>query len=254
MNNLVQQSAPPQQYMVQYRAGNTDIVLDEQTVVNYLVSGKVENVTPQEVVMFMKLCEHQGLNPFLHEAYLVKYGRDNPAQIVVGKSALEKRAYRNQRYKGIIGGIIVVRQDGVIDYRVGEFYLPEERIVGGWAKVFVDGFTNPIESSVSMAEYNSGKSVWTQKPATMIHKVAKVHALREAFPEDMAGMYSAEEVGAYDLPEAPIEPPHGIRADVFPHNAPDGATVGVQNVVEAEIAPPPQEQYEYDEFAELMGG
>ncbi len=235
MNNLVQQPAPPQQYMVQYKAGNTDIVLDEQTVVNFLVSGKAESVTPQEVIMFMKLCEHQGLNPFLGEAFLVKYSESNPAQIVVGKNALEKRAYRNQRFRGIVGGIIVVRTDSVIDYRVGEFYLPEERLVGGWAKVFVDGYTNPIESSVSMAEYNQGKSVWSQKPATMIHKVAKVHALREAFPEEMAGMYSAEEVGAYDLPEAPVDMP-----------AP-------QNIVEAEIAPPPQEQYECDEFAEIMG-
>lgn len=241
MNNLVQQPAPPQQYMVQYKAGNTDIVLDEQTVVNYLVNGDIQNVTPQEVTMFMKLCEHQGLNPWLREAYLVKYG-NQPATIVTGKTALEKRAARCDRFRGFEAGIIVLRTDGVIENRTGTFYLPEERLVGGWARVYVDGYAKPVEAAVSMQEYIGKKrdgtvnGQWSAKPATMIRKVAKVQALREAFPEDMAGMYSAEEVGAYDLPEAPVDMP-----------AP-------QNIVEAEIAPPPQEQYEYDEFAEIMGG
>lgn len=242
MNNLVQQPAPPQQYMVQYKAGNTDIVLDEQTVVNYLVNGDSKNVTPQEVIMFMKLCEHQGLNPWLREAYLVKYGNQQ-ASIVTGKTAFEKRAARCDKYRGFEAGIIVVRQDGSIENRTGTFYLPEERLVGGWARVYVDGYAKPVETAVSMQEYigrkrdGSVNGQWNAKPATMIRKVAKAQALREAFPEDFHDTYIAEEVGAYDLPEMPIEPPH----------------VGQQTIVETEIAPPPQEQYEYDEFAEIMG-
>ena len=35
---------------------------------------------------------------------------------------------------------------------------------------------------------------WTKQPATMIEKVAKVRALREAFVEDLGGMYDADEI------------------------------------------------------------
>jgi hypothetical protein len=64
----------------------------------------------------------------------------------------------------------------------------------------------------------------------MIRKVALVQALREAFPEDLAGMYAAEEVGAAgDLPvdiitdevlegevtEAPVEPESSAADALF---------------------------------------
>lgn len=238
MNNSIIPQQAQQQFAVTYMAGNTEIRLDEGTVFNYLVSGNKNSVTQQEIVLFMKMCEHQGLNPFLKETYLVKYSASDSAQHIIGKGALEKRAFRNPRYKGIVGGIIVRRGDGQIDYRVGEFYLPEEKIVGGWAKVFVDGYHNPIEASVAFAEYNTGKSIWAKKPATMIHKVATMHALRSAFPEELAGMYIAEEVDAHDLPDAPAEQ----------------LQQGTQNVIETEIAPPPMEQPEFADFSELMGG
>lgn len=231
------QPAPAQQQMqkpeiVTYKVGGYDIRLDPDTVVNCLVSGDAQNVTLQEIMLFIRLCQYQGLNPFLRDAYLVKYG-SNPAQIVVGKGALEKRASRCQRYRGFEAGIIVRRTDGGIDWRTGTFILPEEQLIGGWARVYVDGFAHPVEAAVSLHEYNTGKSVWGQKPATMIRKVAKSQALREAFPEDMQGMYEAEERGlAYeDLSEVPVE---------------------VQPVQDYP-APPVQEQ-EFDDFADIMTG
>ena len=58
-------------------------VLTADTVRNYLVSGN-GNVADQEVVMFIELCKAQHLNPFIREAYLIKFG-NSPANIVVGK-------------------------------------------------------------------------------------------------------------------------------------------------------------------------
>ncbi|HBF3006568.1 TPA: recombinase RecT, partial [Clostridioides difficile] len=57
-------------------------ILDYTTVKNYLVSGN-GNVTDQEVLMFIELCKAQKLNPFIKEAYLIKFG-NSPANIVVG--------------------------------------------------------------------------------------------------------------------------------------------------------------------------
>ena len=89
--------------------------------------------------------------------------------------------------------------------RKGTFKLPVETLVGGWAEVFRKDWKNSIYCSVSLEESiqkkNDGtpNSNWTKQPATMIEKVAKVRALREAFVEDLAGMYEAEEMNV-DLP------------------------------------------------------
>ena len=53
----------------------------------------------------------------------------------------------------------------------------------------------PFYDEVPLEEYSTGKSSWQKMPGTMIRKVALVHALREAFPEDFQGLYSPEEMG-----------------------------------------------------------
>ena len=60
-------------------------VLTADTVKNYLVSGNGA-ATDQEVMMFIELCKAQRLNPFIREAYLIKFG-NSPANIgiVTGK-------------------------------------------------------------------------------------------------------------------------------------------------------------------------
>ena len=198
-NQLMPQGYAPQPQTpaplapVSYQVGGATVNLDWMTVKNFLVSGDAKNVTDQEVAMFMNLCKYQKLNPFVKEAYLVKYG-SSPASIITGKGAMEKRANRNENFEGFDAGVIVVNLNGQLEYRDGEFVLPEERLVGGWCKVYVKGYTHPVKASVSLAEYSTGKSTWAAKPATMIRKVAKMHALREAFPEDLEGLYGAEEM------------------------------------------------------------
>ena len=65
--------------------------LSPQIVRDYLVSGDKERVSMQEIVMFINLCKFNGLNPWLREAYCIKYGNE-PATMVTGKEAFEKRA------------------------------------------------------------------------------------------------------------------------------------------------------------------
>lgn len=231
---------------VTYKAGNADVTLSLGMIKKYLVTGSPENVTEQEMMMFMSLCRYQGLNPFVRDAYLIKYG-SQPATIVVGKGALEKRAQRCERYRGFEAGIIVRTGDGSIEHRTGTFYLPEEQLVGGWAKVFVDGFTHPVEAAVSMQEYigrkkdGSVNSQWATKPATMIRKVAKAQALREAFPEDMQGMYVAEEMGVDNLDETIVEQPAESPA-------------ARPEIIDVPVAQPQEDDTPFDDFASIMEG
>ena len=170
----------------------TGQVLTADTVKNYLVSGNGQ-VTDSEVLMFIELCKAQHLNPFIREAYLIKFG-NSPANIVVGKDVFVKRAYRNPNFKGMKAGIVILTKDGNMQYREGSLKAPGEALIGGWCEVYVKDMEYPIRSEVSMEEYSKGQSTWKQMPAVMIRKCAMVTALREAFPEDLQGMYDAAEM------------------------------------------------------------
>lgn len=200
---------------VEYKCGEETVKLSPAIIRNYLVNGN-GNVTDQEVVMFLNLCRFQHLNPFLREAYLIKFG-NQPATIVTGKDAIIKRAYRNPKFAGQQAGVVIFHpESGELEYRNGSLLMTNEQLVGGWAKVYVKDYEVPIEAVVSYQEYvgvkNDGSvnGQWAKKPATMIRKVALVQALREAFPEDLGGLYASEEMNI-ELDEtataAPIEIP-----------------------------------------------
>lgn len=225
--------------IVRYKADNgQDIEVTEQDVRDLMAANgnAMENVTSQEVKMFLRLCQSQRLNPFTRDAYIVKYG-NQPASVIAGKDAFVKRATRNKRYRGHEAGITVVRKarkDGgvqtVIDRREGSMVLPGEELVGGWAKVYLEGYECPIYEEVALSEYTApdkyGKNGWAKMPATMIRKVALCHALREAFPEDLGGLYGAEEMDqaaprqSYEEPAPQAPAVEGVETVQQPAAAP----------------------------------
>lgn len=191
---------PAQQNIVEYQAGDEMIKLSPEMVKRFLVNGG-GNVSNEELFMFMNLCRYQHLNPFTREVYLIKYGDRQAATMVVGKDVHLKRAKRHPEFAGLQAGIIIQGPDGGCYDREGTFYNPEtERLVGGWARVKIHGWDVDLYNSVNLSEYVGKKAngeingQWSSKPATMIRKVAIVQALREAFPEDTAGMYVQEEI------------------------------------------------------------
>ena len=204
--------------IVRYKTESGEVVLTTDIVKKYLVSGKPEKVTEEEVMMFLNLCKYQRLNPFIREAYLVKYSDNQPASMVVGKDTLLKRAARNPHFDGLTAGVIV-RKGDQITQRIGSLVLDDEDLVGGWAKVYRKDWKAPVEVTVSLREYKKtlpdGRPManWSSMPATMIRKVALAQALREAFPEDFSQLYAAEEmpVDESQLDETPIEVPYEIR-------------------------------------------
>lgn len=58
----------------------------------------------------------------------------------------------------------------------------------------VAGSIGDYTATVYFDEYDTGKNLWLSKPHTMIAKVAEMHALRSAFPEEMAKQYITEEM------------------------------------------------------------
>lgn len=174
---------------VSYIANGEEVKLSGTTVRNYLVRGN-KDVTDQEVVMFINLCKFQKLNPFLNEAYLVKFGDE--AQIITSKEAFMKRATRSPDYNGQKAGIIVERNGEIVELE-GCFSLSTDKLLGGWCNVFLKNMEHPVTSKINLEEFSKGQATWNQMPKNMIRKTAIVQALREAFPEDLGALYTEEE-------------------------------------------------------------
>ena len=145
-----------------------------------------------------------------------------------------KRAVLNPQYAGMESGIIVVDKDGNVIERPGTFKLASEELVGGWAKVYIKNRQHPSYASVSFDEVAQRKkdgtlnSNWNGKGATMVEKVAKVRALREAFVDDLGGMYDADEIP--ETNSQGLQNVHGSDKIIIEQNdIPEG------NVVDANI-------------------
>jgi phage recombination protein Bet len=146
-------------------------------------------------MQFISICKYNQLNPFLNEAYLVKFNGANPtAQMVVSKEALMKRAEQSIEYDGFNAGLIIEREGAMIDVE-GSFTLPNDKLLGGWAEVHRKDRKFPYVSRISISEYDKKQNLWNDKKSTMIRKTAIVQAMREAFPTQLGAMYTAEEQG-----------------------------------------------------------
>lgn len=190
---------------VSYTSGGQEITLTPSVVAQFVTKGNGQ-ISMVEAVNFMNLCKYSGLNPFLNEAYLIKFG-SQPAQMVVSKEVVLKRASRESTYEGMTSGIITVDQENKVHHRKGQLVYPGEKLFGAWAEVYRSDYKNPIYSEVSLSEYNTGKSTWKKMPSNMINKVAQNKALREAYPDQLGAMYTEEEPTPDELQSAEVVDP-----------------------------------------------
>lgn len=175
---------------VTYQVNGEEVKLSPKIIRDFLVSGN-GNVTDQEITMFLQLCRYQKLNPFLNEAYLVKFG-SQPASLIVSKEAFMKRAESHPQYGGLEAGIIVARNGEMIDLE-GAVKLPDDELIGAWTSVHRKDRERPIKVRIAFAEFSKGQATWKQQPMNMIRKSAVVNALREAFPEALGAMYTEDD-------------------------------------------------------------
>lgn len=186
-----------------FEVNGEEVKLTGKMVKSFLTSGNGD-VSDQELVMFINLCKYQKLNPFLKEAYLVKFG-EKDAQIIVSKEAFMKRAEAHPQYAGFEAGIIVERESALVEIE-GAIKLEKDKIVGGWAKVFRKDRERPVSVKIAFQEFSKGQSTWNSMPLNMIRKTAIVNAMREAFPDNLGAMYTEEEAQSTEMKTAePIE-------------------------------------------------
>lgn len=215
--------------------------LDGETLRNFV--DPKHQASPQELQTLLAIVKNRNLNPFTKEVYFIKYG-NNPAQIVVSKDAFMKRAEQNQNYDGFESGVIYEDEKGELKTKKGVILPRKATLIGGWCEVYRKDRSRPVYREVELSAYNTYKSWWQKAPGQMIEKVAIVAAVRDAFSENVGGLYTADEMEQ----AAPIDvTPRETQDDV---KARKMAQIEQHRQEQAQSAQPEQELVEDTEEAE----
>jgi len=167
-----------------------------------------------EIGLFLKVCASENLNPFRKDCFLVKYKEDQAASIIIATDVFIRSAENSPDFDGYEAGIILKPIDpkDKPEFREGAFLMDNEenRLAGGWARIFRKDRTRPFYSAVNIKEcikytkYGKPTRFWEEMPATMVRKVALSRALRESFGNRFSGTYAAAEVE--EIPEGGLSP------------------------------------------------
>lgn len=215
--------------------------LDGETLRNFV--DPKHQASPQELQTLLAIVKNRNLNPFTKEVYFIKYG-NNPAQIVVSKDAFMKRAEQNQNYDGFESGVIYEDEKGELKTKKGVILPRKATLIGGWCEVYRKDRSRPVYREVELSAYNTHKNWWQKAPGQMIEKVAIVAAVRDAFSENVGGLYTADEMEQ----AAPIDvTPRETQEDV---KARKMAQIEQQRQEQAQPVQPEQELVEDTEEAE----
>jgi phage recombination protein Bet len=192
--------------LVEYRARDgQDLKLTFDTVRKYLVRGKGELVTEQELMYFMGVCKSRGMNPFINDCYLIKYTANDAAAIITSIDYYRKRARAQTDCQGWHSGVIIREVDGNVREREGSLILEGETLVGGWFSAQPKSWTAPMKWTVGLKGYvkktreGAITRFWAEEnqPA-QIAKVAESQGLRKVWPDEFQGLYVDAEMQSHE--------------------------------------------------------
>jgi len=171
-------------------------------------SGIDSDVTSAELSAFLHLCQRTQLDPFSRQIYLI--GRWNGQQrrkVFTPQTSID--GYR------VIAHRVIAEHSASLGYedtlwcdKSGQWHdvwLSDEPPAAAKVVVVRNGQRFPAVARYS--EYvqtkkdGSTTGMWSKMPATMTAKCAEALALRMAFPHDLAGVYTAEEMAQADNPQ-----------------------------------------------------
>lgn len=194
--------------------GTKDKIQLSIEIVKRLVAVKTKTgktASDEDAFRFMLLCQARKLNPFEGDCYLIGYdGHAGPSfSLITAHQAFLKRAELHPEFDGMDSGTIVLRKGEIVDL-VGDWHMPEDRILGGWATVWFKGRAHPMKKRLRLERFNKNYGIWRDDPAGMIVKCAEADALRSSFPTMLGGMFIREEAETASGDE--------IARPVFPEN------------------------------------
>lgn len=148
-----------------------------------------KGATNDELKLFMVVANKTGLDPFTRQIHFVKRGDTGTFQ--VGIDGLRTIAERTGLYAG--------NDDPVFDKEIN----PTKATVTVYK--FVKGVRCPFTATARWSQYYPGDKqgfMWKKMPHLMLGKCAEALALRKAFPNDLSGLYTDDEMAQSAVVEA----------------------------------------------------
>jgi phage recombination protein Bet len=166
--------------------------------------------SPEEFQMFLATCQRTGLDPIMRQIYCIERRQQKNNQWIskyetqISIDGARLVAERTTRYEGQVGPLWC--GEDAVWYDVWPFpTAPIAAKVGIWKT----GFREPLWAVAHYGEYvqtdrnGNPTRFWKQMPALMLAKCAEALALRKAFPNDLSGLYTREEMAQAENPEGP---------------------------------------------------
>lgn len=153
--------------------------------------------TKDELDLFAAVCKRTGLDPFARQIYLVKRG--GRATVQTSIDGFRLIAERSGHYAGQLGPHWC-GEDGV--WR--DVWLAKEPPAAARVGVVRTDFKEPLIAVARWQSYSQGNDMWKRMPDLMLAKCAEALALRGAFPQELSGLYTSDEIPHEEPGPAPV--------------------------------------------------
>jgi phage recombination protein Bet len=139
-----------------------------------------------DMIYFLSVCKKLKLDPLARQVYPVyRWNSIQGREVMAIQTSIDGQRLTAQRSGDYAG-----QDDAVFEEQNGQ---PIKATVTVYK--MVESVRCPVTASARFSEYNQEMSpVWKKLPYAMLAKVAESLALRKAFPQELSGIYTTEEM------------------------------------------------------------